>query len=378
MRDMETQQVLKRAAPPRSDTASRVRWDTSKHQGRVVCVELVDGDTGGAFAWLAAGRFSEPQLNPGAMSKRIGIGAKLVADYGLERFRGRLAKLLQISHSAEVGMALARLDGSVVNESLARALSFSEAPPTIRDEIVSAVADATDDASEILVKLFSTLGVKQQLELAKGVLGDADSVALLMDLLDEGIASTRLLGDPKFVEELKLVLDGDGDRRLDGLIQEIPDESEATDDLINSRVASYRQNSGSDESGMAVFAKNCANCHQIDGQGKRFGPNLDGIGNRGVQRIVEDIVAPNRNVDVAFRSTNLSLKDGTVLSGLLRDSVVPHQFLMIDEQGKERLIPRSDIEEQSDSRLSPMPGNFGSILSEQQFRDLLAYLLKQK
>ena len=81
---------------------------------------------------------------------------------------------------------------------------------------------------------------------------------------------------------------------------------------------------------------------------------------------------------MAFRSTNLSLKDGTVLSGLLRDSVVPHQFLMIDEQGKERLIPRSDIEEQSDSRLSPMPGNFGSILSEQQFRDLLAYLLKQK
>ena len=48
-----------------------------------------------------------------------------------------------------------------------------------------------------------------------------------------------------------------------------------------------------------------------------MGPQLDGIGSRGLDRLLEDIIDPNRNVDQNFRVTNLALQNGQVVSGLL-------------------------------------------------------------
>ena len=57
--------------------------------------------------------------------------------------------------------------------------------------------------------------------------------------------------------------------------------------------------------GKRVYDQNCAICHQIDGQGGLVGPQLDGIGGRGLDRLLEDILDPNRNVDHAFRTTDV-------------------------------------------------------------------------
>ena len=58
------------------------------------------------------------------------------------------------------------------------------------------------------------------------------------------------------------------------------------------------------------------NCHQIANKGARIGPQLDGIGIRGIDRFLEDTLDPNRNVDQAFRTTILTLNNGQSLSGL--------------------------------------------------------------
>ena len=49
----------------------------------------------------------------------------------------------------------------------------------------------------------------------------------------------------------------------------------------------------------------------------QIGPQLDGIGIRGLDRLLEDTLDPNRNVDQAFRATTLVLKNGQILSGLV-------------------------------------------------------------
>ena len=51
-----------------------------------------------------------------------------------------------------------------------------------------------------------------------------------------------------------------------------------------------------------------------DGSGGLVGPQLDGIGNRGLERLVEDVLDPNRNVDRAFRTHLLTLKNGDVIT----------------------------------------------------------------
>lgn len=57
----EKGKALQRALPPRNDVAQRVEWDLSKLKGQKVRLEIVDGDTGTAFAWLGVGRI-EPAV----------------------------------------------------------------------------------------------------------------------------------------------------------------------------------------------------------------------------------------------------------------------------------------------------------------------------
>jgi putative heme-binding domain-containing protein len=126
-----------------------------------------------------------------------------------------------------------------------------------------------------------------------------------------------------------------------------------------------------------VFEKNCANCHQLAGKGAKVGPQLDGVGVRGLDRLLEDTLDPNRNVDQAFRLTSLTLKSGQVVEGLLlkEEGAV---YVLADKQGKEVRVPRDTVDERATSQLSPMPANFADQIPEADFYHLLAYLLAQR
>ena len=49
--------------------------------------------------------------------------------------------------------------------------------------------------------------------------------------------------------------------------------------------------------------------------------------------------------------------------------------MIFDAKGEKTVLPAADIEQQQISRLSPMPANLGETLTENEFSDLLAYLL---
>ena len=107
------------------------------------------------------------------------------------------------------------------------------------------------------------------------------------------------------------------------------------------------------------------------------GPQLDGIGGRGLERLIEDVLDPNRNVDVAFRTTTLRLADGRVLAGLVRREE-GSQLVLADNQGKEFTVAKSEIDEQQKTALSLMPANVGEIVPEGEFFDLVGWLLSQR
>ena len=96
-----------------------------------------------------------------------------------------------------------------------------------------------------------------------------------------------------------------------------------------------------------------------------------------VDRLLEDVLDPNRNVDQAFRATLIKTSDDRVISGLvLREE---GQLLVVQEAAdKETKVPIKDIQQRVLSQLSPMPGNVIDALSEPDFYDLLSYLLQQR
>jgi putative heme-binding domain-containing protein len=92
---------------------------------------------------------------------------------------------------------------------------------------------------------------------------------------------------------------------------------------------------------------------------------------------LEDILDPNRNVDVAFRTTTLRLSDGRVISGLIRREE-GSQIVVVNAEGKESTISKADVEEQQKTSLSLMPANVPEIVPADEFADLVAYLLGQR
>ena len=92
---------------------------------------------------------------------------------------------------------------------------------------------------------------------------------------------------------------------------------------------------------------------------------------------MEDILDPNRNVDQTFRVTNLALKDGQIVTGLmLREE--GEVLILADAQGKEVRVPKSSVEERSISPLSPMPANLSDQIGEADFYRLIAFLLSKR
>ena len=129
--------------------------------------------------------------------------------------------------------------------------------------------------------------------------------------------------------------------------------------------------------GAAVFAQNCAACHRIGGVGNLVGPQLDGIGSRGVDRLCEDILDPNRNVDKAFRAQLIVQNDGEVITGLPRREA-GDLLVFANSAGQEFSIAKSAVKERRDSALSLMPENFGEIVTPQDFYHLIGYLSQQR
>jgi putative heme-binding domain-containing protein len=192
-----------------------------------------------------------------------------------------------------------------------------------------------------------------------------------------GKASARLLQERPVEIRLGQTQLPNLKERIAKLTEGLPPASQRMQELMTTRRKGFLAAKTDAEVGAKVFEKNCAICHQLANKGQKIGPQLDGIGIRGIDRLLEDILDPNRNVDQAFRLTRLNLKKGQVVSGLLLREE-GEVLVLADIQGKEVRVEKSAVDERTTVQLSPMPDNFVDQVSEADFYNLLAFLLKQR
>ncbi len=202
-----------------------------------------------------------------------------------------------------------------------------------------------------------------------------EGARLLLERVAAGKASARILQQAPVVERLKAASLPDFDARLAELTRDLPPADEAVQKLITEVAQRHAAGPADAAAGAALFTKACAGCHARGGVGAKVGPQLDGIGQRGRDRLLEDLLDPNRNVDEAFRTTIVQTADGRVVTGLKLRSE-GGDLILADSQGKEVRIAAADIAETTVSRLSPMPANVVQLVGEENLPHLLAYLLE--
>lgn len=380
LRDATSHAVLATWYPPRNDVAQRYEWKTESADSRSVYLEITDGDSGTAYAWLAVGRFSVEGLNPTVDVERRRQGVQLAGQFQLTELQSGLSELLQHMKSdrttaSQLSEVLADMHSSSKLKSLAALAAAMGSSDEFRNAAyTSIVSGDVDQVDELLEQGLLAATASEQLRMAEPLSQDLEGATLLVELVEKGRAAGQLLTNPAVSDQLNAVANPLLRKRIAALIAELPDDDQKLIDRMARTKQQYLQAPGSIESGAELFKKNCSVCHQVAGQGKKVGPNLDGLGNRGLDRLLEDILNPNRNVDIAFQSTTVVTQDGKVASGFSK-GFDGARLILVNNKGEEVSIPRDNIEEQIRSRRSPMPANFDEVLTETQMRDLLAWLL---
>jgi len=173
-----------------------------------------------------------------------------------------------------------------------------------------------------------------------------------------------------------LVIGADRLASLRAVLPQAPDARPLDEAFLRQAVQVVARHQATPRKGRALFDRHCAACHQLAGKGALIGPQLDGIGQRGIPRLIEDVLDPNRNVDPKFRTTILQLEDGRVVAGLerRRDGT---QLVLADANGKEFRVEASRIEARRRTSLSLMPDNFRETIPASDLVELLAFLARQ-
>ena len=124
----------------------------------------------------------------------------------------------------------------------------------------------------------------------------------------------------------------------------------------------------------------CATCHRFDTEGGSVGPELTGVvGRFNVHDLLESIVEPSKVISDQYQAINIFMKNGDTLSGRVGNlngtgiNVVEDMF----DPGRMTNVRRSDIESMEPSTVSMMPEGLLNSLSQDEIRDLVAYLMSR-
>jgi putative heme-binding domain-containing protein len=261
---------------------------------------------------------------------------------------------------------------------LGRVLADTSEPMGLRLKAAQLLAgmNRTESQIELLTSL-TTAPQQLAVSIATGLAATPRGAEKFLEAVSKGKASAQLVQERQVAVRLDQThLPGLKDR-VASLTRGLPSPDKRIQDLMANRRKSFLAAKSSAEQGVKVFEKFCANCHQVANRGAKIGPQLDGIGIRGLDRLLEDVLDPSRNVDQAFRLTTLGLNSGQIVSGLLLREE-GQVLVLADNQGKEVRVAKSDVEDRTLSQLSPMPANLVDQIPEADFNHLLAYLLAQQ
>ncbi len=385
LRLAESNEILAKVLPPRNDKAQRVEWDLTAHAGKHGYVELVDGLDLEAYAWLAVARFEPPVVevpptSPASLAGRQIAAANLAMSLKLAELREPLLRLVADGDTdwrARKSAAQACLADTQrpLLVAMCALLAESSVDLALREEIAAAVSQpASEVEGKLLARLMQSAPAREQRQVADALAATAAGGVELLQLVERGHAAARLLQDRVIRQKLAAHSIADLEARLTRLTASLPAVNAELQRLIDERRREFVNVRPNAQRGQELFAKHCAACHQVRGQGALVGPQLDGIGTRGADRVIEDVLDPNRNVDATFHVSVLTLTDGRVVTGLVRREEGGN-LILADSQGKEFPVLRADIDERSLTNTSLMPANVPELLKPDEFHDLIGYLL---
>jgi len=135
---------------------------------------------------------------------------------------------------------------------------------------------------------------------------------------------------------------------------------------------------GNWEAGRALFKgkATCANCHQLRGEGFRVGPELSNLMHRDYASVLKDITDPNAMINPDAVGYTVTLKDGTTVVGT-RLAQTEEELQIAQPGGAVAKLEQTKITRIEPMSVSLMPAGLDKILTKEELRDLMTFLLTE-
>ena len=261
-------------------------------------------------------------------------------------------------------------DPAVAARERLHTLGAGQHPPEIQRAALTALAASGDGAT-----IDRVIAVVPALE-------PTVRAAVITTLADRRDAAGRLLGAieagtlaaPLVPLERRALLAKSTDETVRTAAERIwppaaPGDTAARIDELVGRAA----HGGDRARGRDVFTRHCAACHRTSGVGHAVGPDLAEAADRPLERLVGDIVDPNRSVEPRWEAAVVVTADGEVVDGVLAESGAD-TVVLARAGGERRVVPRSAIDTLSATGRSLMPEGFGRTIPAVEFVDLIEFL----
>lgn len=114
----------------------------------------------------------------------------------------------------------------------------------------------------------------------------------------------------------------------------------------------------------------------LNGRGGILGPDLSSIAQERSTVFLRDaLTKPKPHAAMGYQPVRLETVDGERIRGVIKNE---HNFSLqvLDEGGKVHLLARADVRNIEYGKHSLMPSDYGTTLSSDDFRDLMAFLTR--
>ena len=233
----------------------------------------------------------------------------------------------------------------------------------------------SEDIARTFLELAPTMAVKPRAVALAAMCSRAAWAMVLLAAVDAGGVKKEQLTSANL-----LTIQGLHDAACDALLAKHWSTLKQSSAAKEARVAQVRKlittGKGDAESGHAIFKTSCAICHTLNREGGKIGPDLSGYERDNLDFMLPAIVDPSLAIREEFTSFTVVTKDGQTLMGFL-DAQTPQSVTVRDLNGQKLVLSRADVKSLTASPTSLMPEGLLDALSEQQVRDLFAYLMKK-
>ncbi len=127
------------------------------------------------------------------------------------------------------------------------------------------------------------------------------------------------------------------------------------------------------KAGQKIYNDNCGKCHQLFEVGGNVGPDLTATKRWNTDYLLENMIAPSREILEAYKTEVVVTIDGLVVTGVIAEEDEANLVLLTAEQKRIEIL-KDDIEERKTSELSIMPEGQLDPLTPKQVRNLFKYL----